>query len=456
MEKQKAHIAHVVVLSSPGQSHINPMIQLSRRLAWKGLKITLGTNLSATKTIQTGSDSISLVSLYDDITHGGFQGQGGFKGFFERFEASTTSVLVELIKNLQNSEYPVKCLVYDANLPWALEIAKQLGIASAAFAHLTLAAMLTYYPLHLELSGEQAHLPPFLNPHDLPQLGIPDLPSLGSGSGLQSPILKLMLNPFKNFGKADWILYFTFDKLEEEAMKWMKNICSVSTIGPTLPSDYLDKRVKDDIDYGFNLYKTNTDTCLNWLNTKESRSVVYVSFGSSASAKAEQMTEMAEALKKISKYFLWVVKETELSNLPLNFVEETSEKGLVVTWCPQLQVLAHHAVVCFITHCGANSLFEAISLGVPMVGVPQFSDQMPNAYFMEKVWGLGVRPKLDEKGVASTEEIVRSIGEIIHVEGGKEIMKNVLQWKKLAKEAVDEGGSSDKHLNEFIDGILST
>ncbi|KAJ7968136.1 Glycosyltransferase [Quillaja saponaria] len=130
--------------------------------------------------------------------------------------------------------------------------------------------------------------------------------------------------------------------------------------------------------------------------TKESRSAIYVSFGIFASAKPEQMTEMTEALKQISKNFLWVVKETELRNLPIDFVEETSEKGLVVTWCPQLQVLAHHAVGCFITHCGANSLFEAISLGVP-----QFTDQMPNAYFIVKVWGAGLRPKLDDKGVAS-------------------------------------------------------
>ncbi|KAJ7968134.1 Glycosyltransferase [Quillaja saponaria] len=454
MEKQRSYRGHVVVVAAPGQSHINPMIQLSRRLAWKGLKITLGVILSATQSIQTGNDSISLVSLYDDITQGGFKGPGGYKGFLDRFEDNATRVLVELVKNLENSEYPIKCLVYDANITWALDIAKQLGIASAAFAHLSLSAMATYYPLHLELSGEQPRLPPFMDPDDLPELGIPDLPSLGSGSGHHSPVLKLVLNPLRNFGKADWILSLSFDKLEEEVQNWMTNLCPVTTIGPTVPSAYLDKRIEDDTDYGFNLYKTNTDTCINWLNTKESRSVIYVSFGSFANAKPEQMKEMTEALKQISKNFLWVVKETELSNLPIDFVEETSEKGLVVTWCPQLQVLAHQAVGCFITHCGANSLFEAISFGVPMVGVPQFTDQMPNSYFMEKVWGAGLRPKLDDKGVASSKEIERSIREIFHEGRGMEIQKNVMKWKKFAKEAVDEGGSSDEHLNEFIAGIL--
>ncbi|KAJ7968137.1 Glycosyltransferase [Quillaja saponaria] len=104
MEKKTAYRGRVVVVAAPGQSHINPMIQLSRCLSWKGLKITLGVIFSATQSIQTGNDSISLVSLYDDITQGGFKGPGGYKGFLDRFEASSTRVLVELIKNLENSK----------------------------------------------------------------------------------------------------------------------------------------------------------------------------------------------------------------------------------------------------------------------------------------------------------------------------------------------------------------
>jgi pathogen-inducible salicylic acid glucosyltransferase len=47
----------------------------------------------------------------------------------------------------------------------------------------------------------------------------------------------------------------------------------VRTIGPTVPSVYLDKRVKDDVDYGFNLYKPNCETCMRWLDTKKPGSV---------------------------------------------------------------------------------------------------------------------------------------------------------------------------------------
>ena len=56
----------------------------------------------------------------------------------------------------------------------------------------------------------------------------------------------------------------------------------VKTIGPTIPSIYLDKRLKDDRDYGLSLFKPNTDTCIKWLDSKGTDSVVYVSFGSLA------------------------------------------------------------------------------------------------------------------------------------------------------------------------------
>ncbi|GMY29000.1 UDP-glycosyltransferase 74E2-like [Fagus crenata] len=455
MEEERAYCAHVVVLPFHGQGHINPMLQFSKRLASKGLKITVATVLSNTKSMQTGGGSITLESIYDDLTEGGFGGPTGFKGFFDRFEASGTRVLAVLIKKLENSKYPVKCLVYDANLPWALNIAKQLGVSGAAFFTQSCAAIASYYPMHVELSEGQLTMPAFSMP-GLPTPKLPNLPSLGSDTGRYSPIIRHILNQFSNIEKADWVLFNSFDKLEEEVVKWMANLWPVRTIGPTVPSFYLDKRVEADREYGFNLYKPNSETCMKWLNTKEPGSVVYVSFGSAASLNAEQMTEMACALRQTSYNFLWVVKATEDSNLPNNFMEETSGKGLKVRWCPQLEVLAHHAVGCFITHCGWNSTVEALSFGVPMVGMPQFLDQMTNAYFVEKVWAVGVQPKVNENGLATREEIDKCIKEVMHGERGQEIKKNAMQWKEFAKEAVDESGSSDKYINEIIAKIAGT
>jgi len=35
-------------------------------------------------------------------------------------------------------------------------------------------------------------------------------------------------------------------------------------------------------------------------------------------------------------------------------------------------------------------------------------------------------------------------------EKGEEIMENVYKWKRLAKEAIDEGGTSYRNIDEFV------
>lgn len=171
----------------------------------------------------------------------------------------------------------------------------------------------------------------------------------------------------------------------------MRKILPLSTVGPTIPSIYLDKRLAGDKQYGLSISNPNREACMEWLNSRPKRSVVYVSSGSLVDLEAEQMKELASALTRSNSYFLWVVRTSEADKLPKGFTKETttSEKGLVVAWSPQLEVLANDAVGCFIRHCGWNSTLEALSLGVPMVAIPQWSDQTTNAKYVMDVWKIG-------------------------------------------------------------------
>ncbi|KAM3236791.1 mogroside IE synthase [Capsicum annuum] len=450
---EKAH--HIVVLADQGQGHINPMLQFSKRLASKGIKITVATTLSNAKAMKAAfSDSmITFESIYDDCSEGGVVGPGGFKGFLDRFQASGSTNLTKFISDQVHTERPVKCLVYDANISWASNITTQLGIAGAAFFTQSCATAATYYPMYCEVYEKTPpSMPSFPVMTGLPKLRFPNLPSLGCSAGRYPPIIMHILGQFDNFEKADWVLFNSFDKLEEEVVDWMKKLWNAVTIGPTLPSFYLDKRVENDNEYGFNVHKPNSSKCMEWLDNKKTGSVVYVSFGSAANLSTEQITEVADALRQSNVMFLWVVKPDEQRNLPSDFTRKTSGKGLVVTWCSQLAILAHHAIGCFISHCGWNSTLEAISFGVPIVAVPQILDQIINAHFLERVWGVGLIAKANEgdKGVTASEEICRCIKEVLRGERGQEIRKNITSLKELAKEAIDTSGSSDKHIDEFI------
>lgn len=59
------------------------------------------------------------------------------------------------------------------------------------------------------------------------------------------------------------------------------------------------------------------------------------------------------------------------------------------SFVPQIEVLSN--VDLFFTHCGMNSINEAMTLGVPMVAMPFVNDQISNA---NRVVELGIGKKV--------------------------------------------------------------
>nr|KYP66222.1 N-hydroxythioamide S-beta-glucosyltransferase [Cajanus cajan] len=267
--------------------------------------------------------------------------------------------------------------------------------------------------------------------------------------------MAMKLSQFPNLKEADWMFVNTFEELEGEVMTGLTELFPAKMIGPMVPSGYLDGRIKGDKGYGASLWKPLNEECSNWLEAKEPQSVVYISFGSMVSLTSEQMEEVAWGLKESGVSFLWVLRESEHGKLPSGYRDLVKDKGLIVTWCNQLELLAHQATGCFVTHCGWNSTLESLSLGVPVVCLPQWADQLPDAKFMEDVWEVGVWPKEDEKGVVRKQEFVKSLKDVMEGERSQEIRKNANKWKKLAREAVGEGGSSDMHINQFVSHLMN-
>ncbi|PON98881.1 UDP-glucuronosyl/UDP-glucosyltransferase [Trema orientale] len=448
MENNKYYRGHILVVPYPGQGHINPLLQFAKRLASKGVKATIATTRYTVESIS--SANIGVESISDGFDDGGFAQAKSEEVFLESFKTNGSRTLSELILKFQSTDHPVNCVVYDSFFPWALDVAHQHAIYGAAFftnsATVSSIFCLIHYGL-LSLPLEAGKMP--LSIPGAPSLDFRDLPSFLKLPESYPVYLAMKLSQFSNLENADWVFANTFEELESEVAKGTSKFWPAKLIGPMVPSAYLDGRIEGDRGYGASLWKPLSEQCIKWLETKSPNSVIYVSFGSMVSLTEEQMGEIAWGLKESGFYFLWVVKEHERSRLPKGFMESSKEKCLIITWCNQLEMLAHEAIGSFVTHCGWNSTLEGLSLGVPMVGIPQWADQLTDAKFVADVWEVGVRAMEDENGVVRREELIGCLKEVMEGKTSQKFKRNSIIWRSKAMEAIAEGGSSDKWINEF-------
>ncbi|KAJ4842658.1 hypothetical protein Tsubulata_033070 [Turnera subulata] len=135
-------------------------------------------------------------------------------------------------------------------------------------------------------------------------------------------------------------------------------------------------------------------------------------------------------------------------------------KGLIIRgWAPQVLILDHQAIGGFVTHCGWNSTLEGIAVGKPMVTWPLFAEQFYNEKLVTQVLKIGVAvgattwDRVHANDVKS-EAIGRSITRIMAGDEAEEIRNRARNLGELAKRAVEEGGSSYSHFNDFIQQLI--
>lgn len=97
-------------------------------------------------------------------------------------------------------------------------------------------------------------------------------------------------------------------------------------IGPLLIGN---KSIEEKLERGQKqeMGSTNRHQCLEWLDSKEPDSVIYICFGSSTNFNAEQLHEIAVGIEASGQQFVWVVKKEE-------DVEQGKEE-----WLPQGYVI---------------------------------------------------------------------------------------------------------------------
>ncbi|XP_005392868.1 PREDICTED: UDP-glucuronosyltransferase 2B17-like isoform X1 [Chinchilla lanigera] len=85
-------------------------------------------------------------------------------------------------------------------------------------------------------------------------------------------------------------------------------------------------------------------------------------------------------------------------------------------WIPQNDLLGHPKTKAFVTHGGANGIYDAINHGVPMVGIPLFGEQHDNIAHME---AKGAAVVLDFMTM-STADLVNALKEVMNNPSFKE------------------------------------
>ncbi|KAM7269546.1 hypothetical protein ACFE04_025043 [Oxalis oulophora] len=453
-EKRSEYKGHVVVVPYPSQGHINPLLQFAKRLASKGIKSTLATTHYTINSIH--APNINVEPISDGFDESGFSQAKDEQHFITSFKINGSKTLADVIIKYKHTQFPINAIVYDSFFPWANDVAKDHAILGAPFftnsaADCAFSCLIHHGIVKVPLKEEDC---PLVLP-GLPPYHFKDLPGvLTVATDYNWGYLAMKLGQFEGLDKLDWVFANSFQGLEDEVVEAISQYWTAKLIGPMIPSAYLDGQIEGDKGYGGSLWEPLSEECANFLNTKPPKSVIYISFGSMAAVKSQQFEEIANGLKETGVNFLWVVRKTEIEKLPKVFIDSTKDQGCIVTWCNQLEVLAHKAIGCFVSHCGWNSTLEGLSLGVPMIGMPQWADQYTNAKFVEEVWGTGVRAKENENGVVNKIEFMKCLKDVMEGKRSKEIGENVYKWSKLAKEAVSKGGSSDKHINEFVEHLL--
>ncbi|XP_054809890.1 7-deoxyloganetin glucosyltransferase-like [Prosopis cineraria] len=471
---------HVVCIPYPAQGHINPMLKLAKLLHFHGFHITfVNTEFNHKRLLKSrGPDSLNGLSSFcfetipDGLTDSDEVVVDATQDIPSLCESTRRTCLApfrNLLNKLNNSPDvpPVTAIVSDGVMSFTVAAADELSIPEVLFWTTSACGFLCY--VHYRQLIDKG-LTPLKDSSDLTngylestvidwipgikEIRLRDIPSFVRTANPDEFMIDFILGECERAKKASAIILNTFDALEHDVLEGLSSILPpIYSIGPLnlLTNEITDKDLKL---IGSNLWKEESE-CLEWLDAKEPDSVVYVNFGSITVMTREQMIEFAWGLANSNKTFLWVIRPDLVAGnnavLPPEFIEETRNRGLLSSWCPQEQVLAHPSVGGFLTHSGWNSTIESICGGVAMTCWPFFAEQQTNCRFASREWGIGLEIESDVK----REGVERLVKELMEGEKGKEMKKAALEWKKMAEEATCRpGGSSFQNFETVVRQVL--
>ncbi|KAK9086098.1 hypothetical protein Sjap_026509 [Stephania japonica] len=313
----------------------------------------------------------------------------------------------------------VACVVVDVLASWAVDVARRLGVQVAGF-----------WPAMHATFNLIAAIPEMVQQGLITEFGqiqpitikAEELPWLIGNPTARKFRFSFWVRVMSRCSSLPYLLFNSFDPSEpslqlHQQMPRFTNIPQVLLLGPLTSLVGMTKNPS---------FWDEDITCLSWLDKQQPGSVSYVSFGSwfGPDIGDDIIRELALGLKGTKRPFLWVLNN---SSKVLNaFNEVDVALGKVVSWSPQREVLRHEAIGCYLTHCGWNSIMEAIEeCAKPLLCCPIAGDQFVNCRYVVKVWGIGERMERMRR-----EEVERGVRSVMEGEGVEEMKRRMVELKE--------------------------
>ncbi|XP_051026302.1 UDP-glucuronosyltransferase 2B17-like [Acomys russatus] len=183
---------------------------------------------------------------------------------------------------------------------------------------------------------------------------------------------------FQTLNKKKWDQFYsetlgrptTYAEIVGKAEMWLiRSYWDLEFPHPTLPN----------VDYVGGLHckpaKPLPKEMEDFVQSSGEHGIVVFSLGSMVSNMTEEKANaIAWALAQIPQKVIWRFDGKKPANLGPN--------TRVYKWLPQNDLLGHPKTKAFVTHGGANGLYEAIHYGIPMIGIPLFGEQHDNIAHM--------------------------------------------------------------------------
>ncbi|XP_030449031.1 UDP-glycosyltransferase 88B1-like [Syzygium oleosum] len=483
---EEADKCHIVMYPSPGRGHLMSLVELALSLLRHHSCLSVTVLISSPphllpsitpyiSSVSSTTPSIAFrhlpsVSLPPSLSPAPTAFSDDPAMYFEHARLNNPNLhqaLSELLSASKPSQKP-KALVVDFFYGSGAEVAAALRLPAYYYfpsGMNPLAAFLYLPTLHKLTDTSFKDLDGNV---DIP--GVPSIPAKHMPSRMldrSSRIYGHFLETSMRLAGSAGLISNTFEALEPRAVKVIsEGLCvpdgqtpPVYCIGPLVAAN-------DHI---------SGQDCLSWLDSQPSRSVLFMTFGSMGVFSSKQLRDIAHALERSGVRFLWVVRNPPPDDevwrnlaikpeddpgmdaiLPRGFTERTKDRGLVLkSWAPQVAVLSHDSVGGFVSHCGWNSVMEAVCTGVPMIVWPLYAEHRLIRAYLAGEMKLVLSVAETAGGFVTTDELAGRITALMCSEKGSQVRERVAEMRNAAREALSEGGSSRAAMAKLVDSFKS-